>query len=927
MSQSIFNSGLKIEDGSFNISSNVNEVTIDKDVMISSNLSVGKITEPRVTLDLSGSDAIQLPIGDANARPSTPSEGMLRFNTTELKFEGYKAGAWSSLGGTNTSGNLVIDGTGLAIGHDDPITAIDISGSPLNSGDMFGIVVHNSDHSDSANSTLMLSTGLNDDTSGNGAFLSYTNETTVSYQCLSQMTTNTLSTEIVSTDTKFMFNSISNSDNTYEGIGVNDGSYLIDISENTPIQIEEKDYVSMSSSTKYDVIQRFKVKVVNFGYGNLFSINNNQSSIIQHLSLDENTTYIFDTSDSTNSGHPFKFSVTDDGTHGGGVLYDTDVSYESSYVKITTPSSSSIDKLYYYCANHSGMADGGYINIEPPSDVANVNSVDLEVRVTSLQSNSSVNYFFINGVRYVDDTTSLVLKTGETYNFSTYGTGNIITGNHKLIIGKVNESSNSDDILLELEPQSNTSSNAIITIPENPTYRVLYYYCANHTGMGGKITITSSDTEGYSDYYYGDVTLNVAQDFGSLTIRSHPSQDISNGTIHYATSCGVSGTGVSETGSTMSYVRTQTWVDDDYGIIYNGGNVGIGTNSVNEYKLVVQGNVNVIGSLSNVSDDRLKFNEKKIKNGLTTINKLSPELYDRSNKININENLKRNSGYIAQEVYDVPELRHLVKRGGNHSDPSLWGIDYTQLLPYHTKAIQELSQKSEEILKKIPTNNLQLTNGMGYIRSNTRAYCCFNGKLPWGGDDKAGVEPFGANFTFWPGGKDANNSIIQKQGTNNEFSHSRNLSSMNYRPYVGLRVKHYAVTHGILNFSDDRLKYYQNDISNGLQIIEKLTPKNYFKTDAIYERVDHTDISNIPQDSSFTPESGFIAQEIQKIPELKHAVSNGDPNANEEERKFTLDYNAITTYNVAATKELSEKVSNLEKEIEELKKIIHSLNK
>ena len=83
------------------------------------------------------------------------------------------------------------------------------------------------------------------------------------------------------------------------------------------------------------------------------------------LSLSEGNTYRFDQSDSSNSGHPLRFSTTDGGTHSyGGTEYTTGVTTNGTpgssgaYTQITVASGA--PTLYYYCSVHSGM--GGQAN-------------------------------------------------------------------------------------------------------------------------------------------------------------------------------------------------------------------------------------------------------------------------------------------------------------------------------------------------------------------------------------------------------------------------------------------------------------------------------------------------------------------------------------------------------------------------------------
>ena len=72
-------------------------------------------------------------------------------------------------------------------------------------------------------------------------------------------------------------------------------------------------------------------------------------------------TYTFDQSDSSNSGHPFRFSETPDGTHttGGTGNLSTGVSVTGTPgtdgATTITVGSSTPSILYYYCATHPGM--------------------------------------------------------------------------------------------------------------------------------------------------------------------------------------------------------------------------------------------------------------------------------------------------------------------------------------------------------------------------------------------------------------------------------------------------------------------------------------------------------------------------------------------------------------------------------------------
>ena len=97
----------------------------------------------------------------------------------------------------------------------------------------------------------------------------------------------------------------------------------------------------------------------NFGSTNKFAIDGSTATADVTLNLTEGRTYQFGQSDSSNIGHPLRFSTTANGTHSGGSEYTTGVTtygtpgYGGAYTEITVASGA--PTLYYYCTNHSGM--------------------------------------------------------------------------------------------------------------------------------------------------------------------------------------------------------------------------------------------------------------------------------------------------------------------------------------------------------------------------------------------------------------------------------------------------------------------------------------------------------------------------------------------------------------------------------------------
>ena len=106
----------------------------------------------------------------------------------------------------------------------------------------------------------------------------------------------------------------------------------------------------------------YVVKVVSDS-GNKYRFDDFGTSAVT-LDLQEGGTYTFDQSDSSNAGHPLRFSTTSDGHHNGGSEYTTGVTTTgtpgSSGAKTVITVAASAPTLYYHCHVHSGM--GGQAN-------------------------------------------------------------------------------------------------------------------------------------------------------------------------------------------------------------------------------------------------------------------------------------------------------------------------------------------------------------------------------------------------------------------------------------------------------------------------------------------------------------------------------------------------------------------------------------
>ena len=347
------------------------------------------------------------------------------------------------------------------------------------------------------------------------------------------------------------------------------------------------------------VTQTFTVTVSNPGAGNRYYID----GVLQKtLNLIEGKTYEFDQSDSSNSNHPLRFSTTSNGTHSGGSEYTTGVTTNGTpgssgaYTRITVASSA--PTLYYYCTQHSGM--GGQANT---LDGSIMRAYDVTV-----VSTDSGNKYFINGVQ--QDTVNLA--EGATYYFDQSASSN---SNHPLRFSTTSDGTHNSGseyttgVTTGGTPGSAGAYTQIAVAASAPT---LYYYCTNHSGMGGQANTPAGNSWGvfpwsanqYNDQDSVDVSLtgiSATLSVGSVeaaNLEGWGRQEWSNGAwgVQYS----VELTGVSATTSVGSVVATGFQIIEPTGLEI--------TSSVGS--LSISSSVLLTGQEATVSlGDSVEFNE------------------------------------------------------------------------------------------------------------------------------------------------------------------------------------------------------------------------------------------------------------------------------------------------------------------------------
>ena len=170
--------------------------------------------------------------------------------------------------------------------------------------------------------------------------------------------------------------------------------------------------------------------------------------------------------------------------------------------------------------------------------------------------------------------------------------------------------------------------------------------------------------------------------------------------------------------------------------------------------------------------------------------------------------------------------------------------------------------------------------------------------FPNSSPDSAKSDIYCRNLGYYNGGPQ-NHMALRSRGAEVLTVYYDNQNTF----YVWVPYAHYAA--GYYPTSDDRIKSNEKPITQGVSVIEKLQPK-------IYDKHQNHRVPEDKEDNDLTgifhfKESGFIAQEVDKIPELKHLVKYNKTND-----LYALSYEGIIPYLVQSIKELNARIKTLE---------------
>ena len=208
----------------------------------------------------------------------------------------------------------------------------------------------------------------------------------------------------------------------------------------------------------------YTVTVANSGSGNKYYIDGVEAAA---LTLTRGLTYVFDVSDNTNSGHPFRFKDASGNTLTTGITISGTAGQAGATVTYVVPATGTQPALYYCTVHGNGMGN-------------TVTTVASTTAFVVTVVNSGGNKFAINGVT----APTLQLVRGTTY---TFDLSDASVSGHPLAF-KSGNNSYTDGVTSSGTPGQSGAS-VTFAVPTSAPGIGLRYYCTVHgNGMGNTIT-------------------------------------------------------------------------------------------------------------------------------------------------------------------------------------------------------------------------------------------------------------------------------------------------------------------------------------------------------------------------------------------------------------------------------------------------------
>ena len=212
----------------------------------------------------------------------------------------------------------------------------------------------------------------------------------------------------------------------------------------------------------------YTVTVANSGSGNKYYIDGVEAA---ELTLTKGLTYIFDVSDSSNSGHPFRFKDASGNSYTTGVTTSGTAGSSGATVTLVIPTSGTMPARYYCTVHGNGMGN-------------TITTVDSTTTFTVTVVNSGGNKFALNG----NTAPTLQLVRGTTYTFDLSDSSN---AGHPLAFKSGNQSYTTGVTSTGTPGQSGAS--VTFAVPTSAPGIGLRYYCTVHgNAMGNSITTSGT---------------------------------------------------------------------------------------------------------------------------------------------------------------------------------------------------------------------------------------------------------------------------------------------------------------------------------------------------------------------------------------------------------------------------------------------------